>query len=417
MDSASSFLKTINTFRCVGVSFVHVYIILGYNVNVNRISVKCRLYPNRRQQRTLNETLAVCRQVYNSMVHERTVCYETQGKSPSMRDQQKEMTQWKKSHEELTTVHSQVLQNVAVRVELAFQAFFRRVKAGEEPAVGRILKSFPPVRNGYPRLKGKGQYDSITYPQEGYKVGQNSVTLSKIGQVKAKIHRVCPGTIKTCTVRKDGDKGYACFSCEYEAVLLPPCDESVGIDVGLKTFAALSNGEGDNFFIENPRFFRKEETALAKAQRKFDKVKDKHGSQDRRRAKKVVRRVHERIKNRRHNFVHQQSRKLVNRFGVIVVEKLNVKGMVQNHCLAKSISDASWTQFRNSLTMKAESAGRLVIVVNPAYTSQDCSACGYRAKKKLSERWHHCPMCGLVLDRDTNAAANINALGQQCVAN
>ena len=230
--------------------------------------------------------------------------------------------------------------------------------------------------------------------------------------MKAKIHRICPGTIKTCTVRKDGEKWYVCLSCEYEAERLPENAESVGIDVGLKSFAALSNGE----FIENPRFFRQEETALAKAQRKFDRVKDKHGSKERKAAKKVVRRVHERVKNRRHDFVHQQSRKLVNRFGVIAVERLNVKGMVQNHRLAKSISDASWTQFRNSLTMKAESAGRLVIAVNPAYTSQDCSACGYRAKKRLSDRWHHCPMCGLVLDRDTNAAVNINALGQQCVA-
>ncbi len=365
---------------------------------MNKISVKYRLFPNHAQQRTLNETLAVCRDVYNSLVHERTVCSETQGKSPHLYQQQKSITTWKPNNPELKTVHSQVLQNVAVRVELAFQAFFRRVKAGEEP--------------GYPRLKGKGQYDSITYPQEGYSVGESTVTLSKIGLVKAKIHRVCPGTIKTCTVRKDGQKWYVCFSCEYAAVPLPPCDTSVGIDVGLKSFAALSNGE----FIENPRFFRKEETALAKAQRRFDKVKDKRGSKERKKAKKVVGRVHERVKNRRHNFIHQQSRKLVNRFGVIAVEKLNVKGMVQNHGLAKSISDASWTQFRNSLTMKAESAGRLVIAVNPAYTSQDCSACGYRAKKKLSERWHHCPMCGLRLDRDTNAAVNINTLGQQCVA-
>ena len=335
-----------------------------------------------------------------------------------MYQQQKAMTTWKPNNAELTTVHSQVLQNVAVRVELAFQAFFRRVKkndgkAGEEP--------------GYPRLKGKGQYDSLTYPQDGYSVGQSTVTLSKIGQVKAKIHRLCPGIIKTCTVSREGEKWYVCLSCEYEAERLPENTESVGIDVGLKSFAALSNGE----FIENPRFFRQEETALTKAQRKFDKVKNKHGSKERKAAKKVVRRVHERVKNRRHNFVHQQSRKLVNRFGVITLEKLNVKGMVRNPCLAKSISDASWTQFRSALTMKAESAGRdaegnplrLVVAVNPAYTSQDCSACGYRpdglegrAKKKLSDRWHHCPMCGFVLDRDTNAAVNINALGQQCVA-
>ena len=330
-------------------------------------------------------------------MQQRTVCYETQGKSPTLYQQQKAMTTWKPDHAELKTVHSQVLQNVAVRVELAFQAFFRRVKAGGKP--------------GYPRWKGKGQYDSITYPQDGYSVGESTVTLSKIGQVKAKVHRPCSGTIKTCTVSREGEKWYVCFSCAYEAERLPENTESVGLDVGIKTFAALSNGE----FIENPRFFRQEETALAKAQRKFDRVKSKHGSKERKAAKKVVRRVHERVKNRRHNFVHQQSRKLVNRFGVIAVEKLNVKGMVQTHCLAKSISDASWTQFRSALTTKAASAGRLVIAVNPAYTSQDCSACGYRAKKKLSERWHHCPMCGLVLDRDTNAAVNVMALGQQCL--
>ncbi len=365
---------------------------------MNKVGIKYRIYPNHAQQRTLNETFAVCRDVYNSLVHERTVCYETKGKSPTVYQQQKAITTWKPSHSELATVHSQVLQNIAVRVELAFQAFFRRVKAGEEP--------------GYPRLKGKGQYDSITYPQGGYSVGESTVTLSKIGQVKAKVHRLCPGTIKTCTVRKDGEKWYVCFSCEYEAERLPKNIGSVGIDVGLKTFATLSNGE----FIENPRFFRQEEKVLAKAQRKFDKVKNQHGSKERKAAKKIVRRVHERVKNHRHNFVHQQSRKLVNRFGVIAVEKLNVKNMLGNHCLAKSVSDASWTQFRNALTMKAESAGRLVVAVNPAYTSQDCSACGHRAKKKLSERWHHCPMCGLVLDRDINAAVNILALGQQCLA-
>ena len=107
------------------------------------------------------------------------------------------------------------------------------------------------------------------------------------------------------------------------------------------------------------------------------------------------------------DFVHQQSRKLVNRFGVIAVEKLSVKNMLGNHCLAKSISDASWSMFRTVLTSKAESADREIYAVDPAYTSQDCSACGYRAKKKLSERWHLCPMCGASLDRDTNAAINI----------
>jgi len=173
----------------------------------------------------------------------------------------------------------------------------------------------------------------------------------------------------------------------------------------------LSNGE----FVGNPRFFRKDEKALAKAGRRQAKTKKR--SHERKKANKVLARIHERIRNRRHDFVHQTARRLVNRYGVIAVEKLNVKGMVKNHCLAKSISDASWSMFRTVLTSKGESAGREVIAVNPAYTSQDCSGCGYRpdglegrTKKKLSDRWHFCPKCSASLDRDTNAAINILAL-------
>lgn len=312
------------------------------------------------------------------------------------------MAQWKKDHPELKTVHSQVLQNVARRVELAFQAFFRRVKQGETP--------------GYPRLKGHGQYDSITYPQSGYKIGDSTVSLSLLGkqeQVKAKIHRLIVGTIKTCTVRRYGKKWFVCFSVEQETIPLPPCVDAIGLDAGLHSFMALSNGE----FIHNPRFFRKDEKALAKAGKKQSKTKKRSAA--RRKANKVLSRIHERIRNRRHNFVHQTARRMVNRFGVIAVEKLNVKNMLGNHCLAKSISDASWSMFRSALTQKAESAAREVIAVNPAYTSQDCSVCGYRpdglegrTKKKLSDRWHNCPICTASLDRDTNAAVNILALAQ-----
>lgn len=143
---------------------------------------------------------------------------------------------------------------------------------------------------------------------------------------------------------------------------------------------------------------------------------EKRGSRERKKARKVVSRIHERVRNRRHDFVHQTARRLVNRYGTIAVEKLNVKGMVKNHCLAKSISDASWSMFRSVLTNKAESAGRLVVSVNPAYTSQMCSGCGNIAKKSLSVRTHRCLSCGLVLDRDTNAAVNIKALGQYSLA-
>jgi putative transposase len=376
---------------------------------VNRNCLKVRLYPDRVQERQLDETLETCRLVYNSLVNDRKFQYDTAKVSVGRYTQQAYLPVWKKDHAELKAVYSQVLQDVVHRVDLAFKAFFDRAARGEKP--------------GFPRLKSEGQYDSITFTQnDSFNVGEQSIRLAKIGQVKAKIHRTPWGELKTCTVRRINGKWFACICQEVEPELLPPSDEAIGIDVGLKTFAALSNSE----FIENPRFFRKEEKALAKAQRKLSKVKNeqqKRGSRERRKARKVVSRIHERIRNRRHDFCHQNARRIVNRFGIIAVEKLSVKSMLGNHCLAKSISDASWSQFRSVLTSKAESAGRKVLAVNPAYTSQDCSGCGYRpdgregrTKKKLSDRWHLCPMCGLSVDRDTNAAVNILALGQQSLA-
>jgi putative transposase len=375
------------------------------------------MFPTKEQTRKLEDTLETCRLVYNSLVNDRVFQYETAKVSVGRYQQQKMFPQWSKDFPEVKAVYSQVLQNVSVRVDLAFRAFFRRVKAGE----GKIEKT-----PGFPRLKGKGQYDSITYPQSGFKIGDSTVSISMFGkpvQIKAKLHKPVVGTVKTCTVRRHGSKWFVCFSVEQEDTSLPPSTETVGLDAGLNSFLALSNGE----FVANPRFFRRDEKALAKAGRK--QAKTKKGSEPRRKANKVLSRIHERIRNRRHDFVHQTARRLVNHFGVIAVEKLNVKGMVKrnpkNHCLAKSISDAAWSMFRTVLTQKAESAGRdakgaalrEVIAVNPAYTSQDCSGCGYRpdglegrTKKKLSDRWHFCPKCSASLDRDTNAAVNILAL-------
>ena len=376
----------------------------GYNIPVNRSCLKIRLYPTRIQARELEAALETCRLVYNSLVNDRKFQYDTASVSVGYFTQKAYLPTWKQSHPELKEVYSQVLQDVAHRVHLAFDAFFDRVKKGDTP--------------GFPRVKGVGQYDSITYTQgKNFKVGDSIIEFPKLGKVKAKLHRKPWGEIKNCTIRRINGKWFASFCQEIEAEPLPPSEEAVGIDVGLKTFAALSNGE----FIENPRFFRKEEKALAKAQRKLSK--QKRGSRERRKARKVVSRIHERIRNKRHDFCHQTARRIVNRFGIIAVEKLSVKNMLGNYCLAKSISDASWSQFRSILTSKAESAGREIIAINPAYTSQDCSGCGYRpdglegrTKKKLSDRWHLCPMCGLSVDRDTNAAINILALGQQSVA-
>src|SRR5204863_6223778 len=177
------------------------------------------------------------------------------------------------------------------------------------------------------------------------------------------------------------------------------------INVAPRTVTTLSDGTE----IETPRFFNKEEKALAKVQRKHSKLAK--GTLERRKHSKVVARVHERIKFRRDNFTHQESRHIVNQFGVIAVEDLHVNRMTHNHCLAKSIQDASWSEFFNKLSCKAEEAGRQFVKVVPAYTSQDCSRCHHRQKMPLSERVYHCPCCLLSLDRDLNAALNIRAVG------
>ena len=381
-------------------------------VSVNGVN-KSRICPTKAQARQLDATLETCRLVYNSFVHWRTFEYDTTGKSVGRYEQETALTHWKKDHPELSEVHAHLLQNVAHRVDLAFRAFFRRVKAGETP--------------GYPRLKGKGQYDSVCFKQwgNGVQFKNGNLWLSKIGELKCKVHRPLLGEAKTCCLRHVNGNWFACVTCELEPSALPASEKTVGIDVGLKTFAALSDGT----FIENPRFFRTEENALAKAGRKQAKTNKR--SRERKKANKVLARIHERVRNRRHNFAHQTARRLVNKYGVIAVEKLNVKNMSkapapkpdaenagqylpnrasQKAGLNKSILDAAWSQFRSILTNKAESAGRAVMAVNPAYTSQECSGCGYQASKTLKERWHLCPMCGASLDRDTNAAINILAI-------
>ena len=359
------------------------------------ISLKFRLYPKKSQVKKLEQTLEECRWLYNHLLNERKTSWENEKKSLSFYDQGRQITTLKKEKESLKTINAQVLENVANRIDLAFKGFFRRIKTGEKP--------------GYPRFKGKNQYDSITYRQYGYKINANSISLSKIGEIKAVIHRPIEGKVKTCTIRRHNGKWFACLSVEVETQPLPKTNSQIGIDLGVEKFAALSEGT----FIDNPKFFKQEEKALAKAQRKLSK--QKKGLKERANAKKVVRKIHDRISNKRHNFLHQTARKIINEHDVIVVEKLDVQNMQQDNytSLNKSISDASWCMFRQILTQKAESAARKLILVNPAYTSQDCSGCGNRAKKPLKERWHFCPNCGLSLDRDTNAAINILRLGLQ----
>lgn len=359
---------------------------------------KYRLYPTHKQRSVLCKHLEACRRLYNTFVCDRVQAFEQRGESLSMYDQLGKLPFLKTDWPPVSDVHSQVLQNVGVRVDLAFKAFFRRCKAGENP--------------GFPRYKGEGRYDSLTYPQAtGFALKGRYLRLGKVGLVKVRQHRKLEGNSKTCTVRRSATgKWYATIVCDVEAKALPESTEAVGIDVGLEKFATLSSGQQ----IANPRFFRQQEHELAKAQRKLS-LADK-GTPERAKARKIVARVHERIRFKRHDFAHQLARRLVNHYGLISVEDLTINGMVHNHCLSKSIHDAAWSQFRQCLSYKAEEAGRTMVAVNPAYTSQDCSQCGHRHRKTLSERVHVCPCCSVVMDRDENAARNILRLGLQSQA-
>jgi putative transposase len=399
-----------------------------------------RLYPTKKQQRFLERQLEECRWLWNTLLAERKQAWEEQQEILDYYEQKAALPGWK-THERpaLRDVHSQVLQDVVLRLKKAFDAFFRRVKVGEEP--------------GYPRFKGKGRYDSLTYPQWNNGVGLSAsskrLLLSKIGDVKLVYHRPLEGAPKTATIRRTATgKWYVTITCEWEPTPLPPTRREVGVDVGLTTFATCSDGQ----IIPTPRFFRREERALARAQRKHQQALDAHKtiranltqqtfeqqpdcdaagvwqlvSQDaeerrawkvRRQRRKVVARTHERIRWRRSNFTHQASRRLANQYDLLAVENLSVRRMMATHTLAKSIADVAWRQFLTLIACKAAWAGRQLSAVNPAYTSQDCSGCGARKNDlTLDERVYHCPSCGLTMGRDRNAALNVLARGRACLA-
>jgi putative transposase len=357
---------------------------------------KYRLYPTAKQTKALQLSLDACRWVYNKTLETRKQAWEERQESISRYDTSNLLTEWKKDNPSLANAYSQCLQNVTMRVDLAFRSFFRRVKAGEKP--------------GYPRFRSFDRYDSFTFPQSGFSLVEDRLKISKVGAIRIKRHRNIEGDIKTLTIRSTNDKWYACFSCEVETKSLPISDKVVGIDVGLASFATFSNGEK----IGNPRFFKADQKKLAKAQRRQSKAKK--GTPDRRKQRKKVSRIYERISNRRTDFAHKLSRKIVNKYQIIAFEKLNIKDMMSNqtkvfgHKLNKSIGDVAWNQFMQFTTYKAAYADRQVVFVNPRNTSKMCSRCGRLVEKTLADRvlrW----LCGLVLDRDENAAINILSAG------
>jgi putative transposase len=362
-----------------------------------RKTFKYKLNPTPQQERELEGALDLCCWLYNVALEHRKTAFERRHVSISRYEQEAELKEIRAEFPEYAAIHSHVLQDVLARLDKTYQAFFRRVKAGEKA--------------GYPRFRSRSRYNSLTYKEfgNGAALDNGFLILSKIGRIAVRWSRTIEGTPKTVTVWREADGYYVCFSCaDIPIEPLPATGQETGIDVGLASFATLSTGE----HIVNPRHYRKAERRLKTAQRCVSRRKK--GSHRRRKAVTCLARAHLKVQRQRRDFHHKEALKLVQQHDTIYLEDLQVANLVRNHRLAKSISDASWARFRAILEAKAAYAGRRVVAVPPAYTSQDCSGCGRRVRKSLSMRTHVCPNpdCGLVLDRDENAARNRERAGQ-----
>ena len=379
-----------------------------------RKTFKYRIYPNKAMEKKVYWTLTRCRELYNAALSERKDAYKYAGKSISYYDQQNDLPEIKAEiRQEYQDIAAHVLQDVLRRLDMAFQNFFRRCKAGEHP--------------GFPRFQGRHRYDSFTYPDgAGWKLDGQYLHLSLIGKAKVKLHRPVEGKIKTVTMKREGDEWYVTFSCEVgEPEKLPVSYEDVGIDLGVSHLATLSNGE----MIEHPRYYRKAQQVLERRQQALSRKK--RGSHRRDKARTLVAKAHRTIARQRRDFQHKVSRKLVDRYQVIVVEDIQTGNLIRKPKpkqdengtylpngasakggLNKGILDAGWGSFVSMCTFKAACAGRTLMKVDPKSTSQMCSGCGQVRKKALSERWHSCE-CGTELDRDVNAAINILERGRR----
>ena len=351
---------------------------------------KYRLYPTKKQIKSLILQLDGHRFLYNQALAERKQVYEQTGKGIGYTKQATVLLpKLKKENDNLIPCNYSSLQQTLRRLDKSFKAFFRRVKAGEKA--------------GYPRFKSTDRFNTISYASlgDGCQIKENRLYLQNVGYIKVKWHRPIVDNIKTLSVSRRNNKWYASFIVEIMPVILPKTNKEIGIDVGLNTFISTSDG----IQIPPPKYFRQSERKLAKAQRRLSRRKK--GSNRRRKARDLVAKHHEHIANQRLDFFHKVTHSLVKNYDGFAVEKLNIKNMVKNRHLAKSIYDAGWGIFLNILEDKAESAGRWYQEVSPNGTSQICSSCGKTVKKSLAVRHHNCPYCGLSLDRDVNAALNI----------
>lgn len=334
-------------------------------------------------------TLGICSTVYNNLLTVKRESWENEKKSISKYGMDKLIPSMLGQIPELKSVHSQVLQNVSERVDLAFKSFFRRVKAKDGS------------KFGYPRYKHKDRYKSFSFPQGGYKFLENGkLRISKIGEVKIRLHRELPSIPKRLHIKKSKDgKWWAVFIVEVEEKELQIAKDKVfGFDLGLLEVLTRSDGK----IYSRKRFDKRDKKDIARLQRKCKS--ENHSVESKRKLAKAFSRQN----NRRHDYIHKLSNELVSENQVMFFEKLDIKSLMDGNfkSINRSLGDVSWAKLLSCILYKAEEAGRSVIMVDPKYTTQECSNCGVIKKKELGERNHNCP-CGLSLTRDHNAAINI----------
>lgn len=362
-----------------------------------RRAFKYRLYPTRQQADALTKMLDTHRHLYNRALAERKDYWESNKRSVSLFAQMARLKPDRLTDADLAETNFSSTQGTLRRLDRAFQAFFRRLKAGETP--------------GYPRFKGQGRFDTVEFPSHGdgckLDAAASRVYFQHIGRVKVKLHRPVEGTIKTVSFKREADGWHVVFSCDLgEVTVEPSANPPVGIDLGLKSFLVTSDGAS----VIPPKFYRKSQAALRRAQRRVSRRKK--GSNGRREAARLVAKLQQHVANQRRDFHHKTALGLTRTNGMIAVEDLNIKGIARTR-LAKSTYDVGWSAFLSILEHKAEGAGVRVFKVPPRNTTQACSECGVLpdVPKTLSNRVHSCPHCGYEADRDLNAARNILRLG------
>lgn len=351
-----------------------------------RKAFRYRLYPNTEQQKKLAVQFGHARFVWNWALNLRETTYQGTGKGLTYNQLAGKLVELKGTAEAewLKEADSQALQQKLQDLDKAYKNFFEK-------------------RAKFPHFKSKRDNQSIRYPQR-FKLSETRIYLPKVGWVKAVFHRPLEGKAKNVTVSKTkSGKYFASVQCEMELPEPAPHNGEVGIDLGLKSFLVTSDGEK----IDHPRCLQKAEKRLIRLQRQLSRRAK--GSRGREKARILLARQHEKVANQREDFLHKASRSLIDRYGFIGVEDLNLRGMLKNHCLAKGIASTGFGMFRLMLEYKAKWYGAWVERIDRFYpSSKTCHICGFVLPElSLAVREWDCPACGTHHDRDHNAAINI----------